>query len=773
MVDEIRTVTAQIKFKADQQSAEAVKRQLAQLEQFAAKSGDAATKKLAAEAKAAFQSGDMNKALAAMRQLGERAETAAEKYGKLRERVEATKRSMNELRESAEKMAQISTAAIAVGASITAPIILAAKSYVNYAGRADTVSRQWLDSTERISQAQRQVGRVGAQAILPYLEKAADLAEKVAGFAEKNPQAVKTILGIGGALTLVGTLGLAVSKGIQIYANATLISAAALQNTAADKMLQAAGIQAGASGKGIGGAAASAAGGISKVLGAAGIAAAAYGIANTIFEKYKASGQEGMLKEAGKSYGMIFKGVWGMAAKGLGSLTDKIGLTEGATWRWSKAIVELGKKQDDVAQKTEEASPLLPEGAVDAYIAYREAEQQAEEQYNEQRSQIVEQYAEQRVEIEARYEEERTNIVEQYARQRAQAEAELQRNLADLAEDFQEAEKKAYQDYQRERRKAIQDFNREMAQMEADHQKEMRRMEEDYQLEREGAIGSRDALALAEAERNYAREKQRAEEDYRDEKKQRQEEFRRQLAEMDENFRLQREERLADYQERMAELKEQFAEEQVEREAQYKEELEALQEKHKHELTEIEEAKKKALKQLKDQHESERLERRRAFTKQLNALGIFHGDQKKLWDKFYADMADKLQDFIDEMEDKVDGGESDDGGGGGGGGKRGRALGGYVTAGNWRLHNHEFVVNPMTTRMLEAGLGGALTQEKLLYGLLSPFRGGGGGGGGNRFSMNQSVAFNGGKWGENYSEITSAIRQGTEQALNEFLRRIP
>ncbi len=109
-------------------------------------------------------------------------------------------------------MSSVGLQAAAAGAAIIAPLALAARAYIQQAGEAESTSRRWNTAMQDIQQSQIRVGRVVAQEILPLLEKAADLAEKIAQFVEDNPDVVKAALAVGGSLVVVGGLVSAVGQ---------------------------------------------------------------------------------------------------------------------------------------------------------------------------------------------------------------------------------------------------------------------------------------------------------------------------------------------------------------------------------------------------------------------------------------------------------------------------------------------------------------------------------------------------------------------------------
>lgn len=112
----------------------------------------------------------------------------------------------NRTRERMEKIAQVGNRLALVGSAITAPFILAMKKYVDTAGETEGTSKRIVELGKRWEESQVRIGRVTAEIVLPALEKALDVVDKVAAFAEKNPGAIKAAVGIGGTLVVLGGL---------------------------------------------------------------------------------------------------------------------------------------------------------------------------------------------------------------------------------------------------------------------------------------------------------------------------------------------------------------------------------------------------------------------------------------------------------------------------------------------------------------------------------------------------------------------------------------
>ncbi len=128
----------------------------------------------------------------------------------------------------AAKLGDVAKVASVAGAALSGGLVLAAQQYITNAQTSTTVSRQWLAATWEIGDAYNRVGKVVAGELIPYLNAAAGIAGKLAGFAEQNPKLVggavelgKTML-VGGGLTalltkLGGPIGTALGTGATMW----------------------------------------------------------------------------------------------------------------------------------------------------------------------------------------------------------------------------------------------------------------------------------------------------------------------------------------------------------------------------------------------------------------------------------------------------------------------------------------------------------------------------------------------------------------------------
>lgn len=112
----------------------------------------------------------------------------------------------NQLRERMEKVAQVGQTLALTGTAILAPFAIAMKKYVDTVGETEPTSKRLVELGQRWTESQVRLGRVTAEIVLPALEKALDVVDKITEFAEKNPGFVQAALGVGGFLVVAGSL---------------------------------------------------------------------------------------------------------------------------------------------------------------------------------------------------------------------------------------------------------------------------------------------------------------------------------------------------------------------------------------------------------------------------------------------------------------------------------------------------------------------------------------------------------------------------------------
>lgn len=674
--------------------------------------------------------------------------------------LEAVERKLADVREAADALSTVGETLAVAGAAMVAPFALAAQNYVQYAGRADVVSRRWLDNQRRLEQAQLRVGRVAAQAILPVMEKLANLAEDAADFAEKHPDAIKGILYVGGSLAAVGAAAATVGRAVQMFATVKggFVALARLVGGGA------AASGAGAAGAGAAGAAGAAGTAAAGTAGAAGAAGAAGGL--TLLGV--GASVLGGIAVGGGIYQKIATSKWGQsqglanlqqyAAVAAHTLGKLVGGTDTANRWFVKVSGSLGAMDEATQAATEAALGLsragaaaaqpqriISQAAVDTFIAYREAVDQAEQSYQEQRASMVEQFGKSQARAEAQFQRQEARALEQYQKQRASI---LKRAAAE--------DRKAEEEYYRQRREVAEQFGIETARMEEDHQRNIERMRQTYDVRQEDAIARRNFDAFVQNERQYEADRQQAEDDYQLRATRRDEDFARQTQEAEQAYRRQKDQRQA-----------QLAETLTEAQANFDEQSAARAEQHAEAMAQAEEAQREQLDAAEQAYQRQLQELDSSLAKQLAALDENLLGEEALRNEHYARMTADLEAWLDSnsraMRMRLYSGSTPSAAytattGGGytpslysrARAAMSRQAGGYTRGGLYRLHGGEFVMSARTTRMAERMVGGPLTQQNVISG-------------GAHFSLDINVA------GEYNEALVPTIQQAVGAYLGEVI----
>jgi len=650
--------------------------------------------------------------------------------------ADETKKRMAGLREQAERIGSAGQSLAVLGASISGPILLAARSYAQSAKENDTAARQWLDTTQQLEASQMRIGKVAAQAALPVMRQVADLADRAAGFAEKHPGAVKAALNIGVAVAALGSIGTAVAQGIRLYADIKYIQASAtnlvagrMMATASDRMLAASGMMgAGAAKNGMGGALTA----IGGKLGLLGIAIAGLtALLQTEFGQSGVTAGGQLLAISAKGWGALFGGKEGgdraflAVARALGVLEDEASGAE-------KSLSGLNGELDKAGQ------------GFDAYVSYVRQEQEARQQYERQKAEIVQQSGEQLAESERQYEDERTRIVEDAGRQRSESEAqysqersriiaEFARQMADEQRQYERSRQRAIldfarqnaeaeQSYYQERAKAAAQYSRDVQRMEEDHQRQMLKLQQSHDDNMRDAAERGDVLGALREMENYERQRQQAEEDYQVEARRRSEDFAQQMAERDQQFAEEQVRRRQEFQQRMADEEADFRNRQAQAAQQNAQQLAELDKRHKEEQTKQADQTRRALADLDTRHRQETEKIRQQAQKQLSELDQqLNAERQQRWSAFVQQLADlgiylgregdmmrrAREQYLSEWKQLLNASGTS--------AVRGsRASGGYVDQGLYQMHDNEYVLDKSSTAAMESAAGGRLNRDKIL-----------------------------------------------------------
>lgn len=677
---------------------------------------------------------DLDKELERGRAEVDRQIAVYQKYGV---QLEAVEKDLNFVRQSATRLQTVMVSMGAAGAAIMAPLLLDAKKFSDAVGYSDATSARWLASLQRIEYSSLRIGKTVEDVLNPELEAAAALSEKIAGFFEKNPQAVQLVVGAGSLLLGIATAGAVINKVIEAGAVIGGIAAkvaevlvylgptAAAGEAAAGGATAAAGGAAAAGEAAAGGAAAAGAAGAGVIaLPVAGVLAAvtagvalAFGtnevLANTDIGKQAGLAKFNQFATVGaEALGTIFGKVSGLDDKEIARKSDVfaaiIGKFTGAIDKnsplWQRALSSLPDTSGDPGNLN-----IFVEKSRDSFAQFTKQKADAEKNSEEQRTAIVEQFGERRIAAEQNAEDQRLQVLKGLHKENDKAEADLNEQRA----------------------KTVRDGGAEIQKIEQDSQRRLVQMTRDHNNRLQDLTAARDALGIVKEDQRFNEQTDQERENTNTEIGRRRADLGLQLADMTAAFVKQRNARADDAKERLAEIK-----------AQERKELDALTDQQAKALAKQRQGYDKQIQQITD-----------AFTARINAL-----------DPSILQTTAKFQRMLEEQDTEYTAwirahssvygsthaaGEphaapaNPNQGMGNANGPRAipRAGGGYAQHGIYELGEDgtEFVMKNTATRAAEQIMGARLNQENMVAGLLSARDAARGGGQGTRMNMNATI----------------------------------
>jgi len=627
----------------------------------------------------------------------------------------------NQMREASERLTRVGMMAGMVGAAITGPLLLGARSYTQQVGMAEATSRRWLSATQRMEQAQIRLGRETAEVIVPYLEKAANLVEDIASFIEQHPEVVKAALVVGAGGAGIGTLAVAAGQLMNVVGSmgslATMLGA----------------------GKAAGGA-----GGVALGAGAAGAGAVAGGVGLGYLGAKALGYQGGPLDALKEIVGVPSQmaatglGIVGLGLREIGLIGDdtaqQLGQAVHEFGTWGGVLEKAADKAEEAGKKTEDwltsRFGTSSQAALEAFVNYEDQNTAARSAALKRGLDSAQRYHRDALSAEQGFQSRRAELIEDFATQQAEAYRDFvtsqqravvdyERTRASLIVNYQQQEAQAEAEYYQQRTDQAQDYSLEIQRAEEDHQREMRRLQEDHNYRMQDAVRARDARAVFDEMRSYETTRRRAEEDYRSEASRKSQDYARQVADLEESFSEQRESRLAQFEQQLDDQRAQFEQQQADAEENFQEQQRRAEEQHRKRLSDLErqfrdeqnEKKRQffqSMLDLRNQYNQERQLRTTEFQLYLDRLAKMSTNASQ----YYADIERRFMSFMGNLQTIAGGGTPIIAAGRAG--VIGMAAGGYA-AGIVRTGEagREFILNAATTRALEQSIG-SLTQDKVL-----------------------------------------------------------
>lgn len=345
--------------------------------------------------------------------------------------------------------------------------------------------------------------------------------------------------------------------------------------------------------------------------------------------------------------------------------------------RWGEMFGSIRESVQGVLQTVGQTAQRLQRGA--EIIA----------RYDQQAEQLQRDAAVERERIERQHQEKLSSLAEQHSERRVEIEREFAQRTAELERELEQSLAKMRSDYLREEQRRVEDFNRERARAERQHRVSI--------LE---AAARLDASAVLQEQRRYAEEERQAKEDFAVETQRRREELALREQQERESFQARLRQAQQAYNEQLRRENEQYRRSLAQQHSAYQAELRQLSSALNARLSANTTAMQKELAQLfgfqtyeytaREQHYArlkQQLDRWLGSTVAVPAITTAAG-------RVATTATDALRGIFSTLGRVFD-------------------SGGYTPSGLVMTRAGEYVLEPHTVRMLEQGLGGPLTQQRV------------------------------------------------------------
>lgn len=622
-------------------------------------------------------------------------------------------RNVQVLRNQAQQLQQISQVGLALGTGVVGGIFAFATKYVRDAKIATVTTVEWKKAQDDLAKSGQRIGAVFAQESLPLLKKATELARQAAGFVEKHPEIIHAALNAGLVVAGLSAVGLAVSKGIKLYADQLYLSsiplqleAGRLQFAAATAQLQAARLRAGETGmlfapkeiQSVAGGAASLTGTLLSATAAIVIgvivAKHAVDLVNLVLEK---SGASKVIADAQKQIAETSRRPYpGYIPRNVSASSTNVGTNgSGGT---------VGGR--GMGLRTTTSDSQLQEQALRAY-----------ENYTSEDLELIQKHYSDRQKIISDSLKAETKENEDYARNTTKVRTQLGKSISESTKSYEEQSRRAETENAQQRSQIIRDSGTEILRMEQDLQENLRGLLSGHEDKMADLSASRDALGLVKEQESYNRERGEEIRQANIEISRKREDLGIRLSDLQENFQQERDQRLSDYKVRLEELRASAAEQ-----------LNEMRIQHDAEIAEIQNNRAERVRELNTQFEEERKRRYNFFIAQIRDLDASLLGEKDLRDRRQKEMLVELDKFLLSYKTKTATLYTNTPA------VTGRSAGGYAGYGLHLLGDaagggrgkREYILDGDLTELAERVLGGQLSQQKFASLLSSAGSGRGG-----------------------------------------------
>jgi len=646
-----------------------------------------------------------------------------------------------QLRAAGRELRQVGLEMGLVGAAIGGPLLAAAKAFVDANAKTSAVARAWQADTDKITANYQRIGGVVAREMLPAMDQAGKLVDKLATFAEQNPGLVKMALGASGALVAGGASLVVLGQATQTAANIGLLITALNKNATI-----------------------AAAGGVGAIAGPI-AGTAAVGVGAAAAGSLAAGGLIGLLSKLSPGFA---QSATNPAYAGLGmmevlALEKNTAATNANTAAHLNAPLDASDRHPvstlpDYFYNAADRSKRQTEGlassfyggynseteqarakALPAFQAYHAQKNDALLTWIDSRTKILDNYQKTYWDNEANYAQTRSRTVRDFETQETQAAQAFNTSRARQLRDFAESEAQSEKSYYENRLKAAAAFNTETVRAEQDHQDELAKLQSDHADRARDLAAAGDALGFVKEQRAYEKSRAESEKQYQKDTARRNQDYATQLKDGEAAFKEQREQRLKDFEQQQKDQADDFKTQQAQAADQQRQRLADMDHDFREQQDKLAQQRDQALTDLDTNYAKEQAHITQAFTDTLNAIDPILTGMKD-------DVVKNLELSQDAFANYLQGLTSIAGGGPGycqpgyhwdstqltcvkDQPDHRRADGGYAPYGMTLLgeRGREFVLSHETVSAAERLSGGPLTQEKILASL---------GHGGNSYSVN-------------------------------------
>ena len=573
----------------------------------------------------------------------------------------------------------------AIGAVMSGAILKGAKDYVSAVGMGSSVSRSWQASTLQLQEAYTKIGGVFATVLLPVMQKAADLADKIASFFQKNPDLAKLAVGAAGAATVVGGTALAVVQGAKtITAIQTIGTALGIGGAVAGGAATAA-AAGGAFGATTAGAAAAAAEGTAAGTAVAGGAGLAATIAGTVLGGLTlglAGNQFLSQTKSGKDAGTASSDkVLTVVAYELGLVAQKLGAPGTTALSWASNVGGA----TGAIPKQAAAAPASDMNTGNGFISTQLLQQTLQYQIQVQRA-------------DQDFKRQQFTATRDFNIQQEYAQEDYQLQVSRSTRDFYIQQEYAAQDYYLQASIASRDYYISVARSEQDYNISRTRAAEDHNFDLQQIMLSGDALQYYYSQREYNLSQSRADQDYQLQKTRAAQDFAKSQGDAALQFQISQARSQQQFQIQEADAAQNFQ----------------IQQKRSQDQFDI---------QMSDMDYNFQLERTRRAEDFKNEILPELGDEASTRLAIEQQLNNSYIKMLNQISANQNAAAK----------APGKASGGYVSQGLYNLHSGEYVLDANTTQAAESVAKGNLTQDKIAQMLT-------GGGGGLVVNNNQTFA---------------------------------